>query len=234
MQQPPAQGAGRRVLIGQLTRREFRQGVERGDIGAAVVPVGSTEQHEEHLWMIHDTASVAHVAEQAALRRYPHVVVATPIAIGVSEHWMAHPGTLTVRPEVFGEYVYDVCDALRRGGIRRILVLNGHGGNVRPLRERLDDFRARLGPDVMLQFHSYWDVYTPEQRQANVTGGRCPGHAGEFETSFALAAFPHHVQQDATQYDDALLATRAHGEAMVEAAVVGVARLLDDLLQAGL
>ena len=109
--------ADQRVFVGDLTRKEFRERMEKGIIKAAIVPTAATEQHNEHLEMIHDTLHVTHMAEQAAKRLHPQVVVATPIAIGVSEHWMAHKGTLTVRPEIFCEYVYDVCHSLRRAGI---------------------------------------------------------------------------------------------------------------------
>ena len=94
-----------RVFIGDLTRKEFRDKIENGTIKAAIVPTAATEQHLEHLEMIHDTASVTYMAEQAALKLYPDVVAATTIPIGVSEHWMKHKGTLTVRAEIFTEYV---------------------------------------------------------------------------------------------------------------------------------
>ena len=53
--------------------------------------------------MIHDTLHASYMAEMAAKDLLPHVVVATPVSIGVSEHWMEHIGTLTVRPEIFCE-----------------------------------------------------------------------------------------------------------------------------------
>ncbi|MBM3264404.1 MAG: creatininase family protein, partial [candidate division Zixibacteria bacterium] len=150
----------KRVFIGDLTRKEFREMIADGTIKAAIVPTAATEQHLEHLEMIHDTASVTYMAHQAALRLFPSVVVATPIGIGVSEHWMEHKGTLTVRAEIFTEYVYDVCDALKRGGVSNILVLNGHGGNVRPMMARMEEYQKKLGINV--RFNSYWDVYAPE------------------------------------------------------------------------
>jgi len=150
----------KRVFVGDLTRKEFREAIEQSIIKAAIVPTAATEQHLEHPEMIHDTASVAYMAEQSELNLFPLVVVASPIAIGVSEHWMEHKGTLTVRPEIFTEYVYDVCDALKRGGVSNILILNGHGGNVGPMMNRMDAFRQRLGINV--RFNSYWDTYPAE------------------------------------------------------------------------
>ena len=97
-------------------------GLEQGLIKGAILPTGSTEQHNEHLAMEHDTASAAHVAHQAALQLYPQVVVATPLSVGISEHWMEFPGTLSLRPETFFNVAYDVCESLKRHGIEHVLI----------------------------------------------------------------------------------------------------------------
>lgn len=236
------------VLLYEMTRREVREALDEGRLRAAIVPTGSTEQHNEHLHMIHDTASALLVAERAAQRLYPEVVVTTPLAIGVSEHWMDHKGTLTARKEIFQELLYDVCDSLRRHGFHRILILNGHAGNAGPVRERLEEFRERLALD--LRFHSYWEAYSREFVQQWMESGNCPGHASEFETSFALAAFPQRVKWDGVDYDsarltislperaaqdrtlhhEAKLATAAKGEAMIERAVEWVVGVVREML----
>src|SRR3954465_10186239 len=94
-------GSSPNVFLWEMTRRQVREEIDAGRIRAAVVPLGSTEQHNEHLHMIHDTAGALLVAERAAQALHPSVIVATPLAIGVSEHWMDHKGTLTTRPEIF-------------------------------------------------------------------------------------------------------------------------------------
>lgn len=215
----------KRVFIGDLTRREFREGIDSGTIKAAIVPTAATEQHLEHLEMIHDTASVAYMAEHAALELYPQVAVASPIPIGVSEHWMEHRGTLTVRPEIFTEYVYDVCDALKRGGVTNILILNGHGGNVVPMMNRIADFRRRLGVNV--RFNSYWDTYPTDIVYRYMEREALPGHADEYETSMAMALFPHRVHGDDMEMEStARFGTKEKGEALAPVAVKGVAELL--------
>jgi creatinine amidohydrolase len=241
------------VFLWEMTRRQVREGIDAGRIRAAVVPLGSTEQHNEHMHMVHDTASAVLVAERAARALHPTVLVATPLAVGVSEHWMDHKGTLTTRPEVFCELLFDVCDSLRRAGITRLLALNGHTGNIQPVRDRLEELRARLGAGVDLRFHSYWEAYTPELIAAQMTSGNCPGHASEFETSFALAAFPERVEWEGVDYDrarltfsvperaaqdrafheEAKLATAAKGEAMIDAAVGWTVERLRELLRSG-
>ena len=86
------------VLLGKLTRREFRQRMQSGELKACIVPVAAIEQHLEHLAMEHDWRSVCHVATVVAERLRPHVLVAEGIMAGISEHHMRHPGTLSLRP----------------------------------------------------------------------------------------------------------------------------------------
>jgi len=83
------------VRLWKLTRRQVREAMADNKIKGAILPTGSTEQHNEHLAMEHDTASATYVAYQAALGLYPQVVVATPMAVGISEHWMEFKGSLT-------------------------------------------------------------------------------------------------------------------------------------------
>jgi creatinine amidohydrolase len=179
------------VLLEDNPRRVVRRALAAGWLRAAIVPVGSTEQHNEHLAMGHDSNTVRWLARRAAEDVFPAAVVCPVIPLGVSEHWMDHPGTLTLSPETFLHVVYEICDSLRRHGIARIMILNGHGGNRRPLEENIEEFRSRLG--VRLDCCSYWDAYPEQTRRELLSTGECPGHAGEFETSVALAAFPDTV-----------------------------------------
>ena len=197
--------APRRVLLWECTRKEIREALEGGRLKAAIVPTGSTEQHNEHLAMIQDTASAVLVAQQAALQLWPQVTVATPVAVGISPYWMERQGTLTLRPETFLAMVYDICDSLRQHGLKTIFIVNGHGGNDKPLREHLAEFRSKLG--VNIDACSYWDAFAEaanreEAKKYMETGiENIPGHSAEFETSFALAAFPERVHRDGVDYE---------------------------------
>lgn len=243
----------RKVLLWENTRKEFREAVEGNTLKAMIVPTGSTEQHNEHLAMIQDTASVTLVAQQAALALYPQVMVATPVPVGISPHWMDRKGTLTLRRETFLAVVYEICESLKTHGVTRILILNGHGGNVAPLRESVDDFRKKLGINV--RTHSYWDAYSRDVVKKYMASGRAPGHAGEFETSFAMAAFPQRVRWEGVDYgavkgrlnikdpksavddemfhQDAKLSATAKGEAMISIAVTWTADVLRQMLAEG-
>ena len=74
----------RSVLLGKLTRREFRERMQSGELHACIIPVAATEQHLEHLAMEHDHRSCLLIAEQVAQRLNPSVIVAPSMNIGIS------------------------------------------------------------------------------------------------------------------------------------------------------
>ena len=103
---------------------------------------------------------------------------------------------------MFGEVLYDVADSMRRHGIENILVVNGHAGNSGPVQQRLNGYREKLG--INIEYHSYWEAYSSELVKEQMESGVCPGHAAEFETAFALAAFPDNVDWNGVDYDSVL------------------------------
>ncbi len=240
----------RKVLLWECTRKEIRDLLDSGKLKAAIVPTGSTEQHNEHLAMIHDTASTLLVSQNAALQLYPQVLVATPVPVGISPHWMERKGTLTLRQETFLAVVYDICESLKIHGLKSILILNGHGGNNAPLKSQAAAWGEKLG--IRLEAHSYWEAYTKDNASAYMQSGfaMIPGHSAEFETSFALAAFPERIhregvdyskvklnlknpkdaEEDRTYYSDSLLATAEKGEALIRIAVDWVAEKMRQMV----
>lgn len=111
---------------------------------------------------------------------------------------MDRKGTLTLKKETFLAVVFDICESLQTHGVKNILVLNGHGGNVIPLRESVPGFAKKLG--IRIETNSYWDAYTPEIVRKHMESGKAPGHAAEFETSFAMAAFPERIHWEGVDY----------------------------------
>ncbi|MGL4551661.1 MAG: creatininase family protein [Gemmataceae bacterium] len=209
------------VHLGKHTRREFRERMQAGELKACIIPVAAIEQHLEHLAMEHDWRSGCLIAARVAEQLRPNVLVAEGLQCGVSEHHMRHAGTLSLSPGAFLAVLADLIDSAVRAGFRNVLVLNGHGGNNRPCRGIWDQFLLRH--PVNLHFLPYWEVLTP-QDAAEVLASNLnpdlfsPGHAQEFETSFALAAFPENVRTAvwADQPDPTpALATAAKGEVLI-------------------
>ena len=224
------------VLVRKLTRREFRERMKAGELKCCIIPVAAIEQHLEHLAMEHDWRSACHIATLVAERLRPRVLVAEGLMAGISEHHMRHPGTISLTPGSFLAVLNDMIDSMVRAGFKNIVVLNGHGGNVRPCDGNWDQFLRRY--QINLQFLPYWDTLTVEDGKELLTGGHrqpydLPGHAQEFETSFALAAFPENVRTDMwTDQVDKMpaLATAAKGEAFIKRIVDRVSQYVTEMI----
>ena len=162
-----------------------------------IVPVGSTEQHGPHLPVQVDALLAGEVARRAASRTVEKGVpaVVTPVIwTGLAEHHMSFGGTITLDFETFTAILRCVCQSVLRHGFRRVLMLNGHGGNIMALNVIVGELTRELSAPVATA--TYWQVAETEFRaileaQDNIR------HAGEAETSMLLALKPELVDQDA-------------------------------------
>jgi creatinine amidohydrolase len=224
------------VFQRKLTRQEFRERMRSGELKACILPVGAIEQHLEHLAMEHDWRSVCYVAKAVAERLRPHVLIAEGLMAGISEHHMRHPGTLSLRPGTFLAVLSDLIESAVRAGFKNILVLNGHSGNNAPVQGAWDQF-LRMN-QVNLHFLPYWDVVAETDVKELLRSGHripydFPGHAQEFETAFALAAFPENVRTKmwTDQADQKpSLATAQQGEEFIKRIVDRVADYLREMI----
>jgi creatinine amidohydrolase len=219
------------IWLPKLTRREFRERMQAGELSGCIIPVAATEQHLEHLAMEHDWRSVLHIAGEVARRLAPRVLIAPAVSVGISEHHMRHPGTLSAMPGSWLGLLHDTIRSMHHAGFKNILVLNGHGGNIAPCQGMWGQFLQRF--EINLQFRSYWEFLPSELARAHLKTGRFPGHAQEFETAFALAVFPENVRRAAMEDQsdrEPLHATAEAGRLLIAAIVEGVAGHLSDML----
>lgn len=219
------------VLLHKHTRREFRERMQSGELKACIIPVAATEQHLEHLAMEHDWRSVMLVATEVARELAPQVIVAPSMNIGISEHHMRHPGTLSAMPGGWLSVLFDTIRSMHHAGFDNILVLNGHGGNIAPCLGMWGQFQQRL--EINLHFESYWNLLPEEIAFANLKTKRFPGHAQEFETAFALAAFPENVRHEAMQNQtdqEPLEATAEAGQIMINEIVKQVSQYVSGMI----
>ncbi len=125
---------------------EYLEGDDR-----CVVPLGSTEQHA-YISLATDSTLAERVACEAA---EPVGVPVFPVlAYGITPYFMAYPGTVTVSPATYERLLTEMLGSVRRHGFRRILVVNGHGGNT-PARPAAEAWAARR-EGVTLRWHDWW------------------------------------------------------------------------------
>lgn len=119
----------------------------------AVVPIGCTEQHA-YLSLAVDAILAENVAVDAA---EPLGVPVFPvIPFGHTPTFMAYPGTVSLRLETLIALMRDVLDSLATHGFKRILIVNGHGGNA-PIGNFLGEWMADH-PEVKVKFHNWWNA----------------------------------------------------------------------------
>jgi creatinine amidohydrolase len=119
----------------------------------AVLPLGSTEQHA-YLSLSVDSILSERVAAEAA--EPLGVPVFPALAYGITPYFRAFPGTLTLRVETYLRVVLDLLDSLAASGFRRIVLVNGHGGNS-PAQGVVGEWLAQH-PGVYVRFHNWWNA----------------------------------------------------------------------------
>jgi creatinine amidohydrolase len=159
--------------------------VRDADADLALLPVGSTEQHGPHAPLGTDAYHAETVAAAGADRYDGEVLVAPTIPVGVAEEHRRFPGTLWVSADAFRRYVRDVIGSLARHGQDRIVVVNGHGGNVHAL--------AEVTATVTRHDDAYAVPFTWFEAVGDL--GSEMGHAGLLETALLRATRPELVRE---------------------------------------
>jgi creatinine amidohydrolase len=157
----------------------------------AVLPFGATEPHNLHMPYGTDTFQVDLLGRKAcqyAFERGAKVLLLPTIPFGVNTNHLQVPGavTLSVSPTTLLKLLTDLVDGLARQGIRKLLLLNGHGGNeLKPLMRELHHVTP-----VFICLCDWYRLATDQYRGLFTEPGE---HADEVETSFGLAYFPELV-----------------------------------------
>jgi creatinine amidohydrolase len=166
------------------------------DATIVVLPLGSVEQHGRHMAVGTDTLLAYNLALSAAARLTPRVAVLPPPWYGFSAHHMRFSGTVTLRLETLLSLVDDIAASVVAHGFRRLLIVNGHGGN----NGAVDVLASTLGRKHYGKARIGGLTYFQLAREAigklreSPSGGM--GHACEFETSMLLHLRPELVEME--------------------------------------
>ncbi len=119
----------------------------------AVLPLGSTEQHA-YLSLSTDSILAERVAVEAA---EPLGVAVFPVvAYGITPYFMAYPGTISLRVNTYLQVIHDILESLTQHGFKRLVIVNGHGGNT-PAQSVCGEF-MRDYSNVHIRWHDWWNA----------------------------------------------------------------------------
>jgi creatinine amidohydrolase len=139
-----------------------------------ILVTGSTEQHA-YLSLLTDVKIPTALADAASQRT--GVLVAPPLNFGVSPYFLAYPGTLSLRAATLSAALEDIVRSAYSHGFKRILILNGHGGNS-PARGHLHEVNNAL-PALQLNWYDWW--LSPSVEAVAIERNLKPGHANWVE-----------------------------------------------------
>ncbi|MGQ9699962.1 MAG: creatininase family protein [Candidatus Bipolaricaulaceae bacterium] len=177
--------------LSRMSWKEAREAFRRAQV--ALLPVGSTEQHGPHLPLGTDWMTAQEIARRASKRGGWLVLPIIPV--GVSEHHRQFWGTLWVPPEILRDYVISVARSLAYHGLRRLVLVNGHGGNTAALEEATRRLRLE---GIYAFLYVWWRAIPEVVAQVVESGG---SHAAEMETAVVLAIAPELVRSE--NYEEA-------------------------------
>lgn len=163
-----------------------------------VIPIAALEQHGPHLPVFTDSMLAGEVARRVHTALGDRILMAPLMWLGNSEHHLDFPGTMSAAPRTYLDLLKEMARNFLKHGFRRIVFLNGHGGNMVPAQQALFELRqeTRDDPTPLLLHATYWAVgesgkpmpeLVPELVQTEM------GHACEWETSMMLSLHRHLV-----------------------------------------
>ena len=184
----------REVEWGRLTAPAIRD--MAADASTVVMlPVGSLEQHGPHLPTLTDTVS-AHATAVAAARLLdgaPPALVLPGLWTGMSEHHLPFGGMISLNFDEFRGVLRGVARSLRAVGFGRLIVVNGHGGNIDPLAVACRELAVEFGFPIVSTTPWFLAAEAVAKIMESDTG---PKHACEGETSLMMAIAPEIVRTD--------------------------------------
>src|SRR4051794_17569906 len=157
-----------------------------------VFPVAALEQHGRHLPVFPDSLLLGEIIRRAAETVSNRVLFAPLQWLGNSDHHLEFPGTLSASPRTYIDLLNGLLENFIKHGFRRLMIINGHGGNDVPGRQAIFETRQRHRErtDLLLLFATYWQLGAEPWETEPGLQQRQMGHACEWETSMILRLAP--------------------------------------------
>ena len=161
-----------------------------------IFPIAALEQHGRHMPLFTDSMLMGEIAMRAEVALGARALVAPLQWLGNSHHHMDFPGTLSAEPRVYLDLLCGLLENFIAHGFKRLLILNGHGGNDVPGKQAVFEVRQRHRErkDLLLLFCTYWNLDAEAHKAHADLMQKEMGHACEWETSMVLRLAPHLVK----------------------------------------
>jgi len=184
-----------RFYLGDLTSEEVKVPTKAEMV---LIPIGSFEQHGRHLPLATDSIIASEVTRMVAERMRPEflVLIGPLIPFGKSVEHAKRPGTISIKTRVLEDLLVGICKDLARHGFKKIVFINGHGGNTDLLSMLLREIRAETGSFVFsIYLYSEELLAEPLSRFKELQETDI-FHACALETSFMMSLRPDLVHPE--------------------------------------
>ncbi|MBL8838924.1 MAG: creatininase family protein [Alphaproteobacteria bacterium] len=162
---------------------------------AIIVPIGSTEQHGPN-GLVGTDAICAEVIGRG-IGEAAGALVGPTISVGMAQHHLAFPGSITMKPTTLIAYIRDYVASLSRAGFERFYFINGHGGNIATTTAAFSEIYADTSlsrdsnrPSVKCKLRNWWESAAVKQLSKELYGDSEGSHATPSEVSLTWYAYP--------------------------------------------
>ncbi len=190
--QAPTGSADLTVKYEDLTSPDFIKAVAKS-ASTCLIPIGILEKHGPHLPLGTDLIDVRELALRAAKKEY--TIVFPPYFVGQIFEAKHQPGTIAYSTPLMQQILQETCNELARNGVKKIILVNGHGGNTQFL-QYFCQVQLACRKDYAVFLYDPSDDETANEKLAKLRKTTLDGHAGEEETSTMLAHRPDLVHLD--------------------------------------
>ena len=166
---------------------------------AILIPMGSTEQHGPNGLIGTDALCPEIIGGLAADES--GLLMAPTFNIGVAQHHMEFPGSMTLRPSTFIANMIDWVDSLAKHGFTRFYFLNGHGGNISTINAGFAEIYASRSldvgngrPPIKCTLRNWWDGKDTYSKCTSLYGSAHGAHATPSEVAVTQFAYPDHIK----------------------------------------
>ena len=173
----------------QFFRMNWREQAALSRDLPVIIPIAAVEQHGHHMPCGTDTILLTEIVRRMEIVLGSRALIAPTLWLGNSDHHLDFGATLSAAPRVYLDCLHSLADNVIAAGFKRILFLNGHGGNDVPGKQVVFELRQkyRHRADLLLLLSTYWSLGSQPWLRDSSIFQREMGHACEWETSMVLA-----------------------------------------------